>query len=54
MVGKNIGQHAAKTLQHHLSPSPISAIDADKKNLDKLISDVDEKIQTGLKYEWWK
>ena len=26
-------------------------IDADKKNLDKLISDVDEKIQTGLKYE---
>ena len=26
-------------------------IDAEKKNLDKLISDVDEKIQTGLNYE---
>ena len=26
-------------------------LDSDKKNLDKLISDVDQKIQTGLNYE---
>jgi len=38
---KNDIQHKAKSIK----------IDADKKNLDKLISDVDEKIQTGLKYE---
>ena len=38
---KNDIQHKAKTIK----------IDAEKKNLDKLISDVDEKIQTGLNYE---
>ena len=38
---KNDIQHKAKSIK----------VDADKKNLDKLISDVDEKIQTGLKYE---
>ena len=38
---KNDIQHRAKSIK----------VDADKKNLDKLISDVDEKIQTGLKYE---
>ena len=38
---KNDIQHKAKS---------IKTI-ADKKTLDKLISDVDEKIQTGLKYE---
>ena len=38
---KNDIQHKAKSIK----------TDADKKNLDKLISDVDEKIQTGLKYE---
>ena len=37
---KNDIQHKAKTIK----------IDAEK-NLDKLISDVDEKIQTGLNYE---
>ena len=26
-------------------------LDSEKKNLDKLISNVDEKIQTGLNYE---
>ena len=26
-------------------------LDSDKKNLDKLISDVDQKIQTGFNYE---
>ena len=38
---KNDIQHKAKSIK----------VNADKKNLDKLISDVDEKIQTGLKYE---
>lgn len=38
---KNDIQHKAKSIKTN----------ADKKNLDKLISDVDEKIQTGLKYE---
>ena len=38
---KNDSQHKAKSIKTN----------ADKKNLDKLISDVDEKIQTGLKYE---
>ena len=38
---KNDIQHKAKSIK----------TDADKKTLDKLISDVDEKIQTGLKYE---
>ena len=38
---KNDIQHKAKSIK----------VDADKKNLDKLINDVDEKIQTGLKYE---
>ena len=38
---KNDIQYKAKTIK----------IDAEKKNLDKLISDVDEKIQTGLNYE---
>ena len=26
-------------------------LDSNKKNLDKLISDVDQKIQTGFNYE---
>ncbi len=34
-------KHKAKTIK----------LDSDKKNLDKLISDVDQKIQTGLNYE---
>ena len=38
---KNDIQHKAKSIKTN----------ADKKTLDKLISDVDEKIQTGLKYE---
>ena len=38
---KNDIQHKAKSIKTN----------ADKKNLDKLISDFDEKIQTGLKYE---
>ena len=38
---KNDIQHKAKSIKTN----------ADKKNLDKLISDVDEKIQTGFKYE---
>ena len=38
---KNDIQHKAKSIKTN----------ADKKTLDKLISDDDEKIQTGLKYE---
>ena len=38
---KNDIQHKAKSIKTN----------EDKKTLDKLISDVDEKIQTGLKYE---
>ena len=38
---KNDIRHKAKSIK----------IDADKKTLDKLINDVDEKIQTGFNYE---